>query len=119
MFVMMLAGCEKEIRALAMHQRPLKASRSNTELVDAKAVAELRFGVLSDIDLHLLPKPVIVANFLAVRADREDAPQCLALLEGSAKLDDQALALLFHRLAVCDVALCARIGKDPAFLVSQ
>ena len=52
------------------------------------AVAELGFGVVADIDFHLVPVALVVADLLAARADGHDAAQGLDLIERLAQLLD-------------------------------
>src|SRR5690349_9139349 len=51
------------------HRQPLFLHDA-LEAVRADAVAEPRVGVSGEVALHLLPVVLVVADFLAVRADR-------------------------------------------------
>jgi hypothetical protein len=45
-------------------------------------VAEFRFGMISHIDLYLIPKTFVVSDFFAMHANGHNTPQCFDLIGG-------------------------------------
>ena len=63
------------------------------------AVTELRRGVPRDVGLDSVPVVLVVADALAVRADGQELLQGPHFGQGPPQLGDEALALIFGRLA--------------------
>ena len=66
--------------------------------VGTNAVAELRLGMRADVGFHLLPVIVVVADLLAVSADRQQAMELLDARQRAGQLLNLLLqlALQFH-----------------------
>ncbi len=46
-------------------------------------MTELRFGMIPDIRLDLLPRPMVVPDFFACRTDRNNSPKNPDLVKGA------------------------------------
>ena len=86
----------------------------------ADPVAEQRVGVSRDVLLQLLPTLVVVADLLAVAADRNDAPQLLELtFEMETKLFLRLRELLGRATSLRDVGNEHGHASDVTGIVVQ
>src|SRR5258705_8383918 len=97
--------------ASATFELPQLRPHDRLETPGTDAVAELAVRMPRDVRLHRQPVVLIVANLLAVRADRKDLPQRPHLRERLFERADERRALFLGLLALGDVA---RHGVDHA-----
>ncbi len=67
-------------------------------------MGEVRFAVLPDVDLQIMPEALLVANLAAGSADRQQAAQALYACQSMLHFGDQPVAFCFGRLALSDIA---------------
>src|SRR5690606_13811252 len=87
--------------------------------VAAQPVGELRAAALFEVLLEPPPLAAVVADLLALAADRQQAGERAHVGERLLELDDQRLALGLGALALGDVALGAGDAQRAALLVAR
>ncbi len=67
-------------------------------------MAEVGFGMLADVHLHLVPDSLLITDLSTRCADGQQSAQGLYSCQSLLELTDQELALYFRSLSICNVA---------------